>query len=801
MATYYSQGTGNFSTLANWDTARAGGGTDPASVAAMNNHTFVIQPGHTVTFDIEDAPAVDGSVSGWTNGIKVIVEGANAGSTPGHLTLSTASNTPGLVYGLRLTHPIAGTNKAVFGRITGGSAETPMPTGANHVWLWAYDNFDTRLNTQYLAVNLYATPPIERVYRLTAPAALGATELHVAGDVTPASDPADETEWKAGWAVALIPRKPYDVEGPVDRATLAATPTGAGIINLAEPLPRDYAVNDAIVLVQRNIDLRSLYGTSGAVIANPNATPLNVYSCSVRAIPDDYLRNGALLSGKGSGTGPATVCSHGNAGIGFGVAIADGAVFARCFTGASWMDPTSNIGDALIIGCYTGCTGTMNPPAGTLMTGTGARIESCYLGIDDRGNPIGAPFHISYCVTGINASAPSIDAAHIIDNCDTGAALTSFSGADVPVAMSITDCAVGMTVEYRANITGDVSVTDCGIAFDQCNGLTLGGHSAVTGCLTGLSHSHRCTIKDDASITTIRDTQAACLESCADIVVQDRARIECEKWVAKNVSNLVIDGPDVMCGTENSSNTFHRCEVTLFEATVLPVDPYDEAIHSTVLEGYGSTFKTVPDGNWPRTVSSSEDLDPTGFGGISYLRMWDYGGAASRYPHIWCGRVELFPSSNFSPMPAGEPEVVTCKLWPWEYQTYCWYEVPLETIPTGLFEIDALFCADQTGLVDAPTIGIYDAPRNTRGNGSALALWTPSAVPGEWQRRRLRWMNVGRPTPAWLRFTVTGLDPEADPFALAYRAVTQPIGPFGLAGARMSATVARAPITLPAWER
>lgn len=46
MATFYSQGTGDWSTLTNWDTNTGGGGTDPASVAAMDNQTFVIQAGH-----------------------------------------------------------------------------------------------------------------------------------------------------------------------------------------------------------------------------------------------------------------------------------------------------------------------------------------------------------------------------------------------------------------------------------------------------------------------------------------------------------------------------------------------------------------------------------------------------------------------------------------------------------------------------------------------------------------------------------------------------------------------------------
>ena len=32
QTTYYSQGTGNFSTLTNWDTNQGGGGSDPATL-------------------------------------------------------------------------------------------------------------------------------------------------------------------------------------------------------------------------------------------------------------------------------------------------------------------------------------------------------------------------------------------------------------------------------------------------------------------------------------------------------------------------------------------------------------------------------------------------------------------------------------------------------------------------------------------------------------------------------------------------------------------------------------------------
>jgi hypothetical protein len=45
MATYYSQATGNWSTLSNWNDVRDGSGSSPASIAAMDDQTFVIQPG------------------------------------------------------------------------------------------------------------------------------------------------------------------------------------------------------------------------------------------------------------------------------------------------------------------------------------------------------------------------------------------------------------------------------------------------------------------------------------------------------------------------------------------------------------------------------------------------------------------------------------------------------------------------------------------------------------------------------------------------------------------------------------
>ncbi len=47
--TYYSQGTGNFGTLSNWNTVRGGGGSSPADL--VSGDIFTVQNGHTITMN------------------------------------------------------------------------------------------------------------------------------------------------------------------------------------------------------------------------------------------------------------------------------------------------------------------------------------------------------------------------------------------------------------------------------------------------------------------------------------------------------------------------------------------------------------------------------------------------------------------------------------------------------------------------------------------------------------------------------------------------------------------------------
>lgn len=93
MATYYSQGSGNWSTLANWNDAIGGGGASPASIAAMSNNTFVIQKGHVVVQDVEDDVDCTGAITGWTTGIAgVTITGGDVGEDPGQLVLCDSPN-------------------------------------------------------------------------------------------------------------------------------------------------------------------------------------------------------------------------------------------------------------------------------------------------------------------------------------------------------------------------------------------------------------------------------------------------------------------------------------------------------------------------------------------------------------------------------------------------------------------------------------------------------------------------------------------------------------------------------------
>ena len=107
MATYYSQGSGTWSTTSNWNTNAGGGGSSPSSAdeSGMGGHTFIIQAGHSIQMDMD--------MSSWTNGVSLT-------------TITSHATTPGMLYWkngtsgtlkLQTGTTLAGTNAATLGRI------------------------------------------------------------------------------------------------------------------------------------------------------------------------------------------------------------------------------------------------------------------------------------------------------------------------------------------------------------------------------------------------------------------------------------------------------------------------------------------------------------------------------------------------------------------------------------------------------------------------------------------------------------------------------------------------------------
>ena len=150
MATYYSQGSDLWSTLTNWDTNAGGGGTDPASVAAMDDDTFIIQAGHVITMDAD--------MSGFANGIAGLTITGIAAGTPG--TLRFYNGTNGFLK-IKLGTTILGTDVAVYGRILANSdgdwaTATPL-TAANKAIISLRTT--AKIVSKWLDIKLYCTQP------------------------------------------------------------------------------------------------------------------------------------------------------------------------------------------------------------------------------------------------------------------------------------------------------------------------------------------------------------------------------------------------------------------------------------------------------------------------------------------------------------------------------------------------------------------------------------------------------------------------------------------------------------------
>lgn len=160
MATYYSQGSGRWSTLANWDTLSGGGGSDPASVAAMEDNLFVIQAGHVIDYDLT-------ATSTWTTGFQTITIYGHA-TTPGVLRCdSTTLSADTYVLPMKTGFSIAGSTAAVteHGRILANSdgnwtTTTPLANDRKFIICTLTGSSTvTMIDAPHLNIRLFCTQP------------------------------------------------------------------------------------------------------------------------------------------------------------------------------------------------------------------------------------------------------------------------------------------------------------------------------------------------------------------------------------------------------------------------------------------------------------------------------------------------------------------------------------------------------------------------------------------------------------------------------------------------------------------
>ena len=153
MATYYSQGTGNWSSTTNWDTVAGGGGSDPASgnEAGMDNHTYIIQVNHTITLDLD--------MTAWAVGIAGLTITGHA-TTPGMLRAKYDTDAS---YGLKIKTgtTIQGTDAAAKGRLLANSDGVWGNTGAlpfARKFIISLDG-TANITADYLDIALYGIEP------------------------------------------------------------------------------------------------------------------------------------------------------------------------------------------------------------------------------------------------------------------------------------------------------------------------------------------------------------------------------------------------------------------------------------------------------------------------------------------------------------------------------------------------------------------------------------------------------------------------------------------------------------------
>jgi hypothetical protein len=308
---YYSQASGNPSTLSNWNSNPGGGGSTPANFTS-NNQAFIIQNGHTMT-----TTATVWNVSGTNTKVEIQSGGTLTESTS---AISLSANTSLLIDdGSTLNHNVA--SLSIFsGIVTIGNASTVRYglAGAQTVYPATYGNLIllTSGAKTTTSVTVNGVLSMEGTATASAAPAYGASATL---QYNTATSRTSEVEWIT----------PFTATGGVIIAnTGTITLNGSKVFNTGSPL----TIN------------------SGASL---NTSAANNYTLSFGG---DYINNGGTLTANASAiTVASTMTTQSIAG----------------FTTTGTVSMTKTAGTATFTGNVNGSGLTINGSGGTLNLGAG----------------------------------------------------------------------------------------------------------------------------------------------------------------------------------------------------------------------------------------------------------------------------------------------------------------------------------------------------------------------------------------------------------------------------------------------
>jgi hypothetical protein len=535
MATYYSQGSAAFSSLTNWDTNRVGGDTDPASAneAGMAGHTFVIQEGHAIEYDMDMS-----AWSGTTGLYALTIEGSAAG-TPG--TLYCKHSGDGTYWlkiqgGSATLNIISGTDTTILGRLLANSDgvwanSTALPNGRKFV-IEFMGTTAGKLIDRYLDVKLLCTQPTNtfvHVYgtRFTFNAS---TDVVAATDVITlnAAAPADGTD------VVLVPaagatlptglfadpaRVYYVRASSGNTCKLATTNADATIVDITAvgsnhtinvlTEPSSGAGTDTLNVLE-DVTADSPWSATAeynrAVLVDAGApSEYDQQRVTISTVTDaDTLvisatidsaqfagcrlflssRNISIQSNSTTAAQPIVDSVNTSRGTGniYQCEITNLAGSATTFYGSGIFSGSGHT----ISGTVSGCSNGINGGSGHTISGT---VSGCTSGIfSGYGHTISGT--VSGCINGIAYSYGSTISG-TVSGCGSGV----FSGYGSTISGTVSGCSGGINGGSGHTISGTVS--GCGSGINASYGSTISG--TVSGCTSGIYYGYGHTISGTVS--------------------------------------------------------------------------------------------------------------------------------------------------------------------------------------------------------------------------------------------------------------------------------------------------------------